>query len=84
VILILHCIFAFILSLIITPAARKLRILDKPNYRKIHDRPIPKGGGIGIFIPVLLLEAVAFLFFRTYVTLDIFKYLAMILSSTSV
>ena len=52
-------------------------ITDKPNYRKIHDKPVPKGGGIGIFIPVLLLEATAFLFFRIYVTFDDFKYITI-------
>ena len=31
-----------------------LNILDKPNYRKIHTKPVPKAGGIGIFVPILL------------------------------
>lgn len=78
-ILVLELIFAFILSLIITPAARKLGIQDKPNYRKIHDKPIPKGGGIGIFIPVLLLELITFLFFKTYVALDAFQYFTVVI-----
>jgi UDP-GlcNAc:undecaprenyl-phosphate GlcNAc-1-phosphate transferase len=70
---------AIILSLVITPAAIKLCILDKPNYRKIHDKPIPKGGGIGIFIPAILLELNTFLFFSTYITLDTFKYFTIML-----
>lgn len=78
-IIIIEFVVAFLLSLIITPLAGKLRILDKPNYRKIHDKPIPKGGGIGIFIPVLLLETVTFLFFRDYITLEAFKYFTIIL-----
>lgn len=68
---------AFILSLIITPAAIKLCILDKPNYRKIHDKPIPKGGGIGIFLPTIFLELITVVFFYDYVSLDIFKYLTI-------
>lgn len=65
---------AVLLSLLIAPLAIKMRILDKPNYRKIHDKPIPKGGGIGIFIPVILLEGINFLFFKSYVSLGTFKY----------
>lgn len=65
---------AIVLSLAITPAAIKLCILDKPNYRKIHDKSIPKGGGIGIFIPVLLLVLVNILFFKDCVALDHLKY----------
>lgn len=49
-----YCI-AFLLSIIITPIAIKLNILDKPNYRKIHTKPIPKAGGLGIFIPYIIL-----------------------------
>lgn len=64
---------AAILSLVITPAAIKLNILDKPNYRKIHDKPIPKGGGIGIFLPAVLLELSILIFFSTYVVIDTFK-----------
>lgn len=78
VIIILFFVFAVVLSLLITPAAKLLHITDKPNYRKIHDKPIPKAGGIGIFIPVLLLEMVLFLFFRTYIALDDFKYLTIV------
>jgi UDP-GlcNAc:undecaprenyl-phosphate GlcNAc-1-phosphate transferase len=69
---------AIALSLVITPAAIKLNILDKPNYRKIHDKPIPKGGGIGIFIPVVLIELCTFFFFNTYVMLDVFKYFTIL------
>lgn len=70
---------AIVISLVITPAAIKLCILDKPNYRKIHDKPIPKGGGIGIFIPVILLELNTFIFFNTYITLDVIKYFTIMI-----
>ncbi|HYE11479.1 MAG TPA: MraY family glycosyltransferase [Patescibacteria group bacterium] len=72
--IIINFALAIALSLVITPAAIKLNILDKPNYRKIHDKPIPKGGGIGIFIPAVFLELSTFLFFNTSVMLDVFKF----------
>ncbi|OQB20514.1 MAG: putative undecaprenyl-phosphate N-acetylglucosaminyl 1-phosphate transferase [Firmicutes bacterium ADurb.Bin182] len=73
------CFFAAgILSLIITPRARRLRIMDRPDYRKIHKEPIPKGGGIGIFIPVILLELAAFLIFKVYSAPESFRFLTVI------
>ncbi len=75
---ILELVLAMLLSLLITPAAIKLGILDRPNYRKIHDKPIPRGGGIGIFIPVIIFEWMNFLFFKTTITLDAFKYFTIL------
>lgn len=48
-------IFAFIVTVVITPIVRKLaikiNILDYPtNRRKIHSRPIPLLGGLAIFL----------------------------------
>ena len=38
--------------------ARKLHALDEPNARKIHDRVVPKCGGmamaVGVILPLLL------------------------------
>lgn len=76
--LIINLVLAAILSLVITPAAIKLNILDQPNYRKIHDKPIPKGGGIGIFIPAVFLQLCILLFFNNYVRLDVLKHLTII------
>lgn len=56
-----------VLSLMITPVvvrlARKLSLVDLPGARKIHASPIPRVGGIAIFLsamclvlPVMLLE----------------------------
>ncbi len=72
---------ALILSLVLTPAAIKLGILDKPNYRKIHDKPIPKGGGIGIFIPIILIGWINLLLFRSTITLDVFQYYAILFAT---
>ncbi len=44
---------ALCLALALTPVlkliGRKFSILDKPNYRKIHDKPIPLTGGLALF-----------------------------------
>ncbi|MCF8107567.1 MAG: undecaprenyl/decaprenyl-phosphate alpha-N-acetylglucosaminyl 1-phosphate transferase [Desulfohalobiaceae bacterium] len=45
---------ALALSLILTPLAGRLglrfKALDLPNERKVHSRPIPRTGGLGIFL----------------------------------
>ncbi|OGC04110.1 hypothetical protein A2276_05800 [candidate division WOR-1 bacterium RIFOXYA12_FULL_43_27] len=51
----LICFFiALILSLSLTPLAkllaRRINVLDHPNHRKIHDKPIPLMGGMAIFL----------------------------------
>jgi len=47
-------IFSFLTSCFITPLCRlialKLNILDKPNWRKIHEQPTPLLGGLGVYI----------------------------------
>jgi UDP-GlcNAc:undecaprenyl-phosphate GlcNAc-1-phosphate transferase len=46
--------FAFLLSFLLTPVIRfiatKLKILDIPEERKIHEEPIPLMGGLAIYI----------------------------------
>lgn len=66
----LHYVFYFVLaatlSIIVTPwimkLAAKIGAIDKPDERKIHARPMPRLGGVGIFISVALTigAAVAF------------------------
>ncbi|GAW94002.1 MraY family glycosyltransferase [Calderihabitans maritimus] len=41
---------AFTVSWAVTPQVIKLKILDRPNHRKIHRSPVPKAGGIGIYL----------------------------------
>jgi len=47
-------IFSFIVSVFIAPFCRvlalKLNILDKPDWRKIHDQPTPLLGGLGVYL----------------------------------
>ncbi len=46
-------VLAFVLALMLTPLVKKLAIkigaIDKPNQRKVHDRIMPRMGGLAIF-----------------------------------
>ncbi len=57
---------SFVLSFILTPffrwLARRLRILDNPDARKIHDETTPLLGGASVFIAF----AAAFSFYNVY------------------
>lgn len=59
-------IFSLILTLVATPlvrqAAVKLKIMDHPNKRKVHRVPIPRLGGVAVFIAWCAAIAVALLF----------------------
>ena len=56
-----ECIVAFAVAvgvaLILTPAviflAKKTGAVDRPNARKVHTRPIPRIGGVGIYLAFL-------------------------------
>lgn len=57
--LICGCVLAgFVVSTSVTAAMRKLApkwgLLDQPNARKVHTRPIALGGGIGILLGVVV------------------------------
>ena len=43
-----------ILSAIVVRAMIALRVMDTPEARKTHDRPTPKGGGVGIVVAFLV------------------------------
>ncbi|KGX93938.1 UDP-phosphate N-acetylglucosaminyl 1-phosphate transferase [Pontibacillus halophilus JSM 076056 = DSM 19796] len=59
--------FCFIASVLITPLVKKLAIkigaVDQPNYRKVHQKLMPRLGGLAIFISFLF---GIFLFFPEY------------------
>jgi UDP-GlcNAc:undecaprenyl-phosphate GlcNAc-1-phosphate transferase len=61
--LIITPIFALLLSLLITPAVRKIAILvglvDKPNFRKVHQNHVPLIGGIVLFATTVIALGVA-------------------------
>ena len=46
-----------VLALITTPlvicVARRLNIIDNPNMRKVHSKPVPRIGGVAIFVSMM-------------------------------
>lgn len=53
---------AFVLTLMATPVvihlAWRLSATDSPGVRKVHSQPIPRIGGVAIFLPCILLTTV--------------------------
>lgn len=52
-----HLTFAVGLALLSAATVRLMmaaRLMDRPDGRKAHDRPIPKGGGVGIVVAFLV------------------------------
>ena len=49
---------SFFLSFLFTPLirflSRKIGVVDEPNERKLHTKPIPRLGGIGIYLAYFL------------------------------
>ena len=50
--------FAFVTSLSLTPVARRLapvmRLVDHPGQRKVHVAPTPMGGGVAVFLGIVI------------------------------
>jgi len=60
-----HLGFAALLVLLSAMTVRMMiaaRVMDRPNARKAHDRPIPKGGGVGVLVTFLVGIAVLYRF----------------------
>src|ERR1700743_819928 len=60
-----HLGFATLLVLLSAATVRMMiavRVMDTPEARKAHDRPIPKGGGVGIVLTFLIGIAVLYQF----------------------
>jgi UDP-GlcNAc:undecaprenyl-phosphate GlcNAc-1-phosphate transferase len=68
---------ALVSSLFLTPvvrsAARKLRALDLPGGRKVHDQPIPRLGGISIFVTFNLSLLITYQFDFFYFPVDFLR-----------
>ncbi|MDO5552409.1 MAG: MraY family glycosyltransferase [Planctomycetia bacterium] len=45
---------SYVSCLIVRRWAPRLGLVDKPGYRKIHDAPVPTGGGLAIWLAVIL------------------------------
>jgi len=39
--------------IVLYPCAQKIGLLDKPNHRKLHQKPIPLIGGVAIYLGIL-------------------------------
>ena len=53
-------IFMLIIVPILKTVAKKVRLTDKPNARKIHTAPVPLIGGIAIGISILIINMLNF------------------------
>lgn len=61
----LCCLGAALLSALLVTRMIRLAVMDVPGGRSAHDRPVPKGGGVGTVAAVLLgVPAVLLLLFR--------------------
>ena len=86
----LAAIFAFLATCALTPAVRlgaqRKGYLDRPNTtRKFHKQPKPLGGGIAIYLAILLAIAISYLTFYTRLSptsLDAQFLLGLLLAST--
>lgn len=74
----IFCVLSLFLTLIFIPIIRKIAIIiglvDKPNYRKVHTKPVPLIGGISIataVIIVILVSGQRFPLLKEYVTIII-------------
>ena len=58
---------ALVATLVLTPLARgfnaKIGMIDYPDARRINTRPVPRGGGVAIFIGVFSVFALLHVFF---------------------
>jgi UDP-GlcNAc:undecaprenyl-phosphate/decaprenyl-phosphate GlcNAc-1-phosphate transferase len=62
-------VIAALIALFATPSidrfVRSRRILDHPDPRRIHDRPLPRGGGVAVVIAFLVVGGAIALFGRS-------------------
>ncbi len=67
---------SLILSMAFTPVvirvAKKLELVDRPSARKVHSIPVPRIGGVAIFLACILGGASCF-FYKTAITVGIFQ-----------
>jgi UDP-GlcNAc:undecaprenyl-phosphate GlcNAc-1-phosphate transferase len=53
---------AVAISYLLTPAVRRfavrLRMVDRPDHRRVNTRPVPRGGGIAVAVAFLVVAAV--------------------------
>lgn len=63
---IIALIFAFVFSLILTDLVRKFALarglISEPRNRDVHKKPVPRIGGLAIFLSFLAISAIYFIF----------------------
>lgn len=59
---------AYLLTPIVKDLAIKFEIVDMPKQRKVHKKPIPRLGGVGIYLAFLLVSLVFLYFNQNYFT----------------
>ncbi len=83
------CLASFVLTILITPAviwlAVRIGAVDRPGIRTVHERPIPRIGGVAIFVSTMTL-VITFIFLNSAIS-DAFQsvqvQLTMLLSSAT-
>jgi len=82
----LSLLLAYLLTPLVSTLARRLGIVDRPAERKVHERPIPRAGGVAIYLafmlPFLAAVGVQSVLFG-YLTTDL-KLLGIIIGGTLV
>ncbi|MCK5000418.1 MAG: undecaprenyl/decaprenyl-phosphate alpha-N-acetylglucosaminyl 1-phosphate transferase [Anaerohalosphaera sp.] len=58
----LSVVLALLMTPIVIKAAFKLNFVDMPSARKVHSRPMPRVGGIAVFLSSMVAMACVFLF----------------------
>ncbi|MBU0580215.1 MAG: undecaprenyl/decaprenyl-phosphate alpha-N-acetylglucosaminyl 1-phosphate transferase [Candidatus Margulisbacteria bacterium] len=68
---------AFFVTILLIPIVKKLAVkwdaLDYPGNRKIHDEPIPRLGGLGIYLGFVITLIFVMLVYRSYELWPLFK-----------
>jgi UDP-GlcNAc:undecaprenyl-phosphate GlcNAc-1-phosphate transferase len=68
--LVLSFLIPFVLSLLFTPPAiriaRKIGAIDTPDQRKVHEKSIPRLGGLSIFVSILFSIGITYLLFPSF------------------
>lgn len=54
--------------------AKKMNVLDQPDFRKVHREPVPRWGGLGLALSVFLSIAVLYFFSERFQTLLIYRH----------
>lgn len=79
---------AFLLSFLLVPRVKnlgfKLKIVDLPNYRKMHDEPTPCTGGIAIYITFFVTLFLLLLFSPLSSIVELKRLIGLFVCSTAI